>query len=100
MSTTPLLKQQQQAYRAVERLPPEAEAGVAVALQLLPLAAAVVAVEHEAPLVIALHEYHTVGGAALGTGSGYAHGIGLSNALTSHCILEPAQTYCNTAPVA
>lgn len=57
--------------------PPKAKAGIAVLLKLLPLSAAVVGVEHEASLVIAFHQHHTVGGAALRGGGSKAHGIGL-----------------------
>lgn len=64
-----------QAYRAMQGLPPEAKAGIAVLLKLLPLTAAVVGVEHEATLVIAFHQNHTVGRAALRGGCGNAHGV-------------------------
>lgn len=46
-----------EADRAVQGLPPEAKAGVAVLLKLLTLPAAVVGVKHEATLVIAFHQY-------------------------------------------
>ena len=61
----------------MKRLPPKAKAGIAVPLNLLPLSTAVVGVEHEAALVIAFHQYHTIGGAALWCGSRNAHGVGL-----------------------
>ena len=44
-------------YRAMKGLPPEAKAGIAVSLKLLPLPAAVVGVEHEAALVIPFHQH-------------------------------------------
>ncbi len=66
-----------QSHRAVQRLPPEAQTGIAVTLQLLTLAAAVVTVELEATLIIALHEHHAIGRAPFRRGCSYAHCIGL-----------------------
>jgi len=66
-----------QSHRAVQRLPPEAQTGIAVALQLLTLAAAVVTVELKATLIIALHKHHAIGRAAFRRGCSYAHCIGL-----------------------
>ena len=71
------VSQGKQQYRAVQRLPPKAQAGEAVLLQLMPLTAVVVGVKHKAPLIIAFHEHHSVRGPAIWCGSGNAHSIGL-----------------------